>query len=820
VFTRVRLRTGLIDNPPTGTQWRPYVRAFVDGEFFVLTRVFADPSAPRQDMAFTHALFLPLDAFCQSGRLKGAMGLLATGVNKSMALPVLELEEGASPAGTATGVAAGRYIALIEALVDPEARQPPVWVGQENFDGIVAALWEHLPLAMRRSFEFSLVFGKYNLEGRDFTVVVTPEDCASYWPGGYRLIRTHDLGGTITPPAGYLLGRPEGESIRRLETNLETPTSSFGSLQHLSLIATYLKDAHDGVAGATLDCVRQIGIYVPDPGRGAHFKAQLLSQLVNEAATRDRSAIWGLRNLPLAPFADGKEFLERAIRGWVDSNIARLSRLADPGVLKTITDALSSDAPRENPEWKWFFMEALKITFATWRTEYAAAVWALWLSAPGAVGLFEELLPGSTIVEVALSDSVPPALSTAVGEQVLSLCRSKNWYLLHAATAVSFLPPDDAVVTHLKFDRRDADSSALTVLTRTLADDIVVWSSVVVQDRRLLEIAAGRVIRHPDLLREINLREHGWRTLLLRSLEAGAALPASGGRTAGIVFDLLDLLVSGLRVEPELLLALSDDPRYSDLCDYEARDAALRQMPSTTQAAFIRATADGWMGRFERDPSSAPTVGGLVRDRITSTEYVRAWLRTPRAAPERVVAFFRMYGDVLHSDELLSEWIRAQGQVSTVQAANVGSLTGERRWRGAANALALALAAESNWGAGLPPCRLLLTPLVRFRLALSGHDTNIDANDWWEAWVEVSSRLFHTGIEDRRIWSIADGDPSQINLTTPARTQWVDALRLLRQGGAKRKITVAGLLHRMRDEYPSDSDLHRLELMWEQGKVR
>ena len=796
------------------------MRAFVDGQFYVLTRVFPDTSAPRQDMVFAHALFLPLDAFCRLGSLKRAKALLATGINKSVTLPVLELEEEASPASPTPGAMTARHVALVQALVDVEAAQPPVWVGQGGFDSVVTALWEHLSPEMRRSFEFSLVFAKANLVGRHFTVVATPEDCATYWPGGYRLVRSHDLGSPIGLSDGYLLGQPEGEAVRRLERDLETSATSFNSLQQLSFIATYLKDAQDGVAGATLDAVRQIGAYVPDPACGAGFKAQLLSQLVDEAAAGGRSSVWGLRNLPLAPFPNGKSFLKRAIQGWVRRNVASLPQHADADVIGTVSDALLQEKPRENPEWKNLFTEALESTLAAWKDEYAVTVWTLWTSCAEVVSSLGPLLPDSSTVESALSASILPTLGSATGKRILLLCQARHWYLLHAATAVAYLPPQDAISKHLEFDQRNTDASALTFLTSKMADDTVVQASLVVQDQRLYRVAAGRIVSNPNLLSGVDLRDQAWQTLLLRSLEAGAYLLISGGGDTNIVFALLDLLISGEQIEPELLGVLAHDPRYSDLCDYESREAALSRMPRSPQTAFVQATAGGWMARFEKDPSSVPAVAGLVRGRITSVEHIRAWLRGSRSTPELVVAFLRMHGDALHIDEPVSEWIRSQDTLTTIQAANIGSLIGDRRWHMAANALAQAAMSHRSWGAGLPPCKSLVTPLVRFQLAFAGHDPEINAGDWWEAWATVSSRLFHDGIEDRRIWSVADGDPSQISLKSPGHTQWVDALRLLRQGGAKRKISVPGLLHRMRNEFPNDRDLYGLEMMWTQNKIK
>ena len=83
-------------------------------------------------------------------------------------------------------------------------------------------------------------------------------------------------------------------------------------------------------------------------------------------------------------------------------------------------------------------------------------------------------------------------------------------------------------------------------------------------------------------------------------------------------------------------------------------------------------------------------------------------------------------------------------------------------------------------------------------------------DEWWEAFYDLSIRLYAYGVQQNNIWTEADGDGSRVKSGT-GREQWHDALNLLRNGGAGGTMTIEGLLHQMRHDYHSNSELQLLE---------
>ncbi|WP_158752219.1 hypothetical protein [Acidobacterium sp. S8] len=86
----------------------------------------------------------------------------------------------------------------------------------------------------------------------------------------------------------------------------------------------------------------------------------------------------------------------------------------------------------------------------------------------------------------------------------------------------------------------------------------------------------------------------------------------------------------------------------------------------------------------------------------------------------------------------------------------------------------------------------------------------VSEDEWWEAFQQLSIKLYQYGVRHNEIWNEADGDGSRIKQGA-GRDEWIEALDLLRKGGAGGTMTVEGLLHQMRNDFYYNSELELLE---------
>jgi adenosylhomocysteine nucleosidase len=74
---------------------------------------------------------------------------------------------------------------------------------------------------------------------------------------------------------------------------------------------------------------------------------------------------------------------------------------------------------------------------------------------------------------------------------------------------------------------------------------------------------------------------------------------------------------------------------------------------------------------------------------------------------------------------------------------------------------------------------------------------------------EIITKLYPEGIKDKGIWLRAGGDLSMIQLSTAGKTQWIEALTLVENGGGG-DIDFTAIIREMKIDYPKNESLKTL----------
>jgi nucleoside phosphorylase len=74
---------------------------------------------------------------------------------------------------------------------------------------------------------------------------------------------------------------------------------------------------------------------------------------------------------------------------------------------------------------------------------------------------------------------------------------------------------------------------------------------------------------------------------------------------------------------------------------------------------------------------------------------------------------------------------------------------------------------------------------------------------------EIAPKLYPTGLRENGIWLRSGGDLSVVNLTTNGKTQWIEALSLIENGGGG-NIDFRSILDEMKKEFPKNESLKHL----------
>ncbi|MES2462671.1 MAG: hypothetical protein V4671_18980 [Armatimonadota bacterium] len=816
-FEAAARRTDLAGNPPSGTNWSPYLRSFVEGDYYVLSRTSPDEQASRPGMMRTHAIFLPLSEFCSTGRLADAIPLLLKSRSQSLtnqALDALELNPSEAIPLHSWTLDENRYLAFIDALINENVKSPIVWVGQDQFDAAVARLWEFLSPELRRAFTFRISFSPRDVEDMPPPVVCTPEALGSHWPPPYRTIGKNVKAPIVTSSIAYLAGGSEEKALRELQDQLGLVIDDFYSLRDLARIYTNLEEVKNGGGVESLDAaLRLISKRLPIPTLGTEIKANLLQQFSQVTQIGGRSEIRALRNFPIEAFHEGNSFLLNTITGWLQHNLNNIENQSASDTAKVFEEAIVADS-----HWGSVFRLSISNTLRKVDSIIARSLWSLWTASPTLVSLLEQYIPKEGVTEEALVAQCPSRLSASIGEEIVKLARNRYWLKLHACSVVKYMPWRNALEAHLLVDTNEHHSDLVGQLCKSASESEVLAAALTIKDSRLTNIAGKRIAADSLLKADIDVKEKQWREIWLVSIKMGAD-PFSGIAEPQSVFHtLLNCIVSGEVIEDALLRELIKNPTLANLNEYPSRERLWPLLSEDIRNIMLAATATGWFQQFKADPNSNTPPEGQLRRKIFEKSYIDKWLLAPTSSAALILTFLLRFSDYPSGENLLVEWITTHPQINHVDAAAIGSLIREHRWRSAASRVMDQVHDGSvQWDPAVEECEELLGMIQQFFRAFR-KDKRITADDWWNAWVDLAASLYQTGVRDRNIWTRAWGDLSRIDVNRNGRSQWQEALTLLRNG-IEGGITVEGLLHQMRHDWDNNKHLDALERAWLKKKV-
>lgn len=178
-----------------------------------------------------------------------------------------------------------------------------------------------------------------------------------------------------SPSEAFLLGQPEEEPLRALLGELGGTLRRMADVNRLQRCHEYRNSARpDARAEDVRSVAHDLAALSPDPARAACPKAPVARRLAELTARGGAEDIKGLRNLDLAPFADGTTLMRRAIASWVGAALRARSAADAAGVADVLGLAYSSQGAR----WGSDVREAVAEAFAGWDGAMTGALWPLW----------------------------------------------------------------------------------------------------------------------------------------------------------------------------------------------------------------------------------------------------------------------------------------------------------------------------------------------------------------------------------------------------------------------------------------------------------
>jgi len=779
---------------PTEVPWEPYSCGFPLRGYYVVTRTFS-VKATRSGMVETHAAMIPLNLVdhCPlgtllqllpnepqslSGRPLSAEGVsIASGVDTDLSMP-------------------NGYASIVRLLLEGRV---PIWLGQQGFEDLVIFLWRNLWPEARRELRFRVSAEPNDLIDFPATLVCTPKALRANWAEQNFVDQNATELQNPSMCEAYLMAKPEGEQLAGLRVRLNFSPRSIPGLKRLERFARMLEaDTADSIRAA----VRLLNVMEPQPDQLQGEKETLLNRLVTKTVDGTEDDVLGLRNLDLAGFATAPKTIQGVIAAWMRLRIAQ-----GFGGLRVATEIYLADHA-----WKQIASIALSEAFEPWASDNASLLWDWWVSEPPLVAPSQVLVPVRGEAESDLLSAVPPAVSKELRVPMLSLSKDRGWNLLHGAVLAA--APDLTTAEKLRYQlQAEADlasSDGLTFLIGKLEPAEMFTAALEVRDVRLLDFAGKAAAKTPILMASLNASLPAWRVVWLSYIETGRDVFDGITDPRAAAHAALDAMLAGETIPEQLLVPIAIDQR-SDLVSYMRRADLWKALPSSVTQRALRMTAQAWLTQFLADPTFDPVA---LEDELQEA-IITSWRSRPSVAtPSGLVRLWSRFAAALSENDFLA-WVATYNTSFTrLEATAIGRLVSQQKWTYAAADLVRRLRnGRSDLGVAVHEASPLLSLWDRTYVTVFTYQPAITMDEWWDAWSELSIRLYPRGVEDDNIWEDADGKLSRVRQGT-GQEQWVHALNLLRNGGAGGSMTVEGLLHEMRKDFRGNSDLELLETIY------
>ena len=786
-------RLDLPDQPPLGVSWRGFVSGFPFKDRYILARTEPDRQAPRSGMVFSHALVSPLEQMIELIDLRPFFARLGFQRPKIMSLAPLDITVSCTPSIMSPALIPAANIFGVRGTL------PVVYLGSEGFETLVESLWATLWPEMRRGFAFRLSFSSQDLvELPRPALVCTPENLSHRWDSK-RIVDINNQTLSTGLATALLAGNLAGNSLLQFGRQLGLQPATFPELLELER-AQQLAAKNDNAFESRLAAVRVIAKLALGANQGVEIKSRLQRALEDAVRRMSSNEFLMLRNLNLAGFPEPKR-LWKAVAKWL--SVHCFPPTDDLSLRQALCDA--KRIPNAVEEWRFAVWEGIDAVARRNEPLLAAAFWR-WVSDD--VNLIDTLIDrfdSHPRLDVILADATPRELKDAVSRKVLSRMACTQWRHSHAATAAVALGLEKAVRRQLSFDPETADDHPLRRMTRKALPDQLIALAIRFGDSRLVALAATAAAIRPSLLSRVDVTTMVGRKIWAGALESNDNAWSGPAEPQGALFRLLESVLKGKRVVPQLLVLLSRTP-LADLSNFPKRHTIWGCLSIEARSGFLSATADGWLaGLAQGDIRHVPEPE--LEQRILEPKRLSSFLEScvgqnidhgaqlfsilPNVSENHFVVWL---GQVLDSNKGLS--------VNTVK--HLGRVVVAYAWP---KALEILIQQFRNGRHDLIPalriCGSMLSVWDKFRFGI----TSLTKSDKWDLFEEVAVELYPSGPDQDELWERAGGRNGDLEKQGTGAARWKVVLSKVSRG---RNPRPARLLRVMLEDYPLNDRLRFL----------
>jgi hypothetical protein len=261
------------------------------------------------------------------------------------------------------------------------------------------------------------------------------------------------------------------------------------------------------------------------------------------------------------------------------------------------------------------------------------------------------------------------------------------------------------------------------------------------------------------------------------------------------------------------LLEVISLTEFANILDYPRRSKIWAKFPARLKNNFLEKSAGVFLEEVSKNSTFQVPTDTELSDYIISNG-ISTFLYYNSQNIKAVMPIFNTY---IHLPQyFIKDYIsNYTGIMDVVDSTQLGKLVFMRSFTETAYVINSKTRKNNSFKYALAECYDLLDFFTRGLISLSGiiSDILVTQDQWWNAFIELSFKLYTGGPTENKIWQQAEGEEYDLILKVTGKESWIAALQKLRNGGCS-NITVKKLLRAMLRDYPKNDELKTLKDLW------
>ncbi|HNP68903.1 MAG TPA: effector-associated domain EAD1-containing protein [Aequorivita sp.] len=794
----IAFRTDLQDQT-SGINWNPAIRGFSEGDYFLIMKTFEDTTPDvRRGRKFSHVLMIPKKEIIRIDNIEPIISLLPQEINKNILLEPISMEISLSNMTSIPDVVKGKFNKLINGYINLKNHNNTlIWVGQDDFSVAVVELWKRLTVSERQSFQFGIAFNNDHKGSNHINLIAVPESVQSkFVRSDFFIIGKNDNHEPTELIEQLLIGDP---SVQQRISNFEkTIESNSLSREDIALIAKVI-DTFEQVDSIndikklnTLSHI--IAKYAPSDKQGTDFKQRLLNKILQLAESANFSDLNILRHFKTESFKYSKKTLSTALIGWMKKRIFSIENKS--------VDYTSFFEQVEKSNLNWWdkvMTQELESYLGTLQASKIATLYAWLMESPTILSIIKSFIDKSKNAESYFIEKLPKKISEELNEELQEFSISNNWLRLYAHLLDRQFELDNALTELFKIDQDENYFEAIEVIITGKDDNSIVDYAIGTGESRMIKIAGKICYNESKHLKKMDVLNANWQLIWVEAIENGDQVEAGLKEPEKEIHKLFDYLIDGNVVSERLIdkISLSE---FGNLLTYPKRANLWEKLPVSIKDNFLVKTSATLLEQLSKNSTIEIPNDTVLSDYI-SRKGIADFLYFNRNNIKSVIPIFEKFPQL--SDYNLRDYLNNfSGQISVIDATQLGKLIARKRFSSSAYAINAKASKHNNWKYTLAECHHLLDFITKGLLLLAGTLSSVDITEdqWWQSAEELIVELYPNGTSLTTIWKKAGGKESELLAKGTSSEIWSDVFYKLRKGHFK-EITMNDLLKEVKKQY-------------------